>query len=207
MLAGILYFHRISDVRMGGASNRNFEVFRHLCGPSALKNAVIVTTMWGEVDQEKGENREEQLKSKYFAPALRAGAKLLRHSNTANSAESILRQVVNNQPLPFRIQQEIVDEKLKLIETAAGQVLNKDLREQEQKFRREKEELIREMESTKKEAKKGLLEEIKAREADVAQIQGDLIKLRRGVDENGGGWLHALVRIVEIAAVVALAIL
>ena len=32
MLAGIIYFHRISDLRMSGTLTRNFRMFRGLCG-------------------------------------------------------------------------------------------------------------------------------------------------------------------------------
>ena len=73
-LAGVIYFHRISEGRFSGASERNFDTFRRLCGDAALKNAVLVTNMWGEVSGNIGEAREKELSSKIFKPALDNGA-------------------------------------------------------------------------------------------------------------------------------------
>lgn len=44
-LAGVLYFHRISDFEMGEISMRNLNMFRKLCGDGTLQNVVIVTNM------------------------------------------------------------------------------------------------------------------------------------------------------------------
>ncbi|KIM27772.1 hypothetical protein M408DRAFT_24147 [Serendipita vermifera MAFF 305830] len=147
MLAGILYFHRISDFRMGGISRRNFEIFRELCGETTLKNIIIVTNMWAEVPTEAGKRREHQLETddRYFAPAIVAGAKLLQHHNTKESAEAILTQIVHNTPLPFKIQQEVVDKKKYLDETAAVEVLSNDAQVMEERHKREMEEIRRKM--------------------------------------------------------------
>jgi hypothetical protein len=88
-LSGLIYVHRISDVRMGGISSRNFRMFRKLCGDDTLKNVVIVTNTWSEVGQAKGEMREAELKNKFFKPALDKGAQMLRHDNTVQSAHNI----------------------------------------------------------------------------------------------------------------------
>ncbi|KIM24361.1 hypothetical protein M408DRAFT_53733, partial [Serendipita vermifera MAFF 305830] len=141
--AGILYFHRISDFRMGGISRRNFQVFRELCGDTTLANVVIVTNMWGEVTPALGNKREQQLVADdmFFAPAIAAGAKHLRHHDTIESAEAILHQIVHNTPLTFKIQEEIVDGKNNLNQTAAGGMLFSDLQAMEERHRREKEEM------------------------------------------------------------------
>ena len=70
--------HRISDNRIGGVSLRNFKMFKKKCGIKAAKNVAFVTTMWGEVRADRGEAREEELKSLYFKPILDQGAQLLR---------------------------------------------------------------------------------------------------------------------------------
>ncbi len=128
-LSGVIYIHRISDFRMGGSSSRNFKLFCNLCGDDALKNSVIVTNMWGEVDVKKGEKREAELRDKFFKPAIDKGAQLLRHDNTAKTAHNILRYIIHNRPLPLRIQIELVDEKKKLLETVAGEELNREMLE------------------------------------------------------------------------------
>jgi hypothetical protein len=91
--------HRISDVRMGGISTRNFKMFRQLCGESTLRNVVIVTNMWGEVGREVGEAREAELGSddRFFKPVLDKGAHMLRHNNDKTSALVRTRSFVRQQ--------------------------------------------------------------------------------------------------------------
>ena len=45
-VSGILYPHRIIDIRMGGSAKRNLRMFMQLCGPDCFPNVVLVTTMW-----------------------------------------------------------------------------------------------------------------------------------------------------------------
>ena len=132
-LSGLVYVHRISDFRMGGISSRNFRMFRKLCGDDTLKNVVIVTNMWGEVSQAKGEMREAELKNKFFKPALDKGAQMLRHDNTVESAHNILQHIIRNHPLPLKIQRELVDEMKDIGETDAGQEVESQIQELIQK--------------------------------------------------------------------------
>jgi hypothetical protein len=109
-LAGILYFHRISDFRMGGISMRNLRLLRQLCGGNTLKNVVIVTNRWEEVKPGVGEAREAELASDdmFFKHVLDKGAQMARHDNTIDSAKKILHLILRNNPLPLRIQAELV---------------------------------------------------------------------------------------------------
>jgi hypothetical protein len=138
-LAGVIYIHRISDFRMGGISTRNFRMFRELCGDSSLKNVVILTNMWGEVNKEVGEARERELANDdlFFRPVLEKGAKMIRHDHTIASAQKVLRYFFNTRPAVLQIQREIVDEKKDILQTAAGEELNKALIEQMQRHKRE----------------------------------------------------------------------
>lgn len=45
LLHGIIYLHRITDVRMSGSARRNLLMFKHLCGDEYLKKVILVTTM------------------------------------------------------------------------------------------------------------------------------------------------------------------
>jgi hypothetical protein len=114
---------------MGGISTRNFRLFRQLCGDTTLKNVVIVTNMWGEVSEEVGTAREVELANndKFFKPALAKGARMLRHANNPESVRNVLRAIINNHPLPLRIQREMVDQKKDIFQTAAGAELNREL--------------------------------------------------------------------------------
>ena len=51
--------HRISDNRIGGISQRNFKMFKEMCGIEAAKNVAIVTSMWDEVDKGRGEQEKK----------------------------------------------------------------------------------------------------------------------------------------------------
>ncbi|TFK40443.1 P-loop containing nucleoside triphosphate hydrolase protein, partial [Crucibulum laeve] len=146
-LAGVIYFHRISDFRMGGISTRNFKLFRELCGESTLHNVVIVTNMWGEVSKEVGEARETELATRemFFKPVLDKGAQLLRHHNSFESGNEILKYLVGNHPLSLRIQRELVDQKKDISQTAAGAELNRELMQQVAKHRQEMRVLQEEM--------------------------------------------------------------
>ena len=98
-------------------------MFRKLCGESTLRNVVIVTNMWGEVDPRVGEAREAELMGKdiFFKPALDKGAQIARNENTVTSARKIIRLVLDNHPLPLRIQEELVNEGKDITETCAGE--------------------------------------------------------------------------------------
>ncbi|KAK1223445.1 hypothetical protein PQX77_013684 [Marasmius sp. AFHP31] len=97
-LTGIIYLHRISDMRVSGISARNIRIFRELCGEDTLKNVVIVTNRWEEVPEDSGEAREEELRTKdiFFKPALDKGARMVRHNNTHDSASTIVKSLVVN---------------------------------------------------------------------------------------------------------------
>jgi hypothetical protein len=147
-LAGVVYIHRISDPRVGGMSARNFKMLRELCGEDTLRNVVIVTNRWGEVSLEDGEAREAELTREdiFFKPVLDKGAQMLRHHNSPESAHKILARIINNHPLPLQIQREIVDQKKKLSDTAAGAELNRELIEQFEKNMEDMERLKAETE-------------------------------------------------------------
>ena len=128
-LAGVIYIHRISDIRFGGITGRNFNLFRKLCGESTLKNVVLVTNMWGVDPQDISEAREEELSSNFFKPALERGAQMARHYNTPQSAHDIIRRIMGNRPVVLQIQRELVDEGKDIIGTAAGESINAELKE------------------------------------------------------------------------------
>lgn len=161
-LAGILYFHRISDIRMGGVSARNIRMFRKLCGDKTLKNMAIVTNMWGEVTPQVGNAREAELikDGLFFRPILNKGAHIVRHDDTISSAEGIIRLVLNNNPLPLRIQEELVDEEKDILRTEAGEELNRELNVRVRKYQEEVRALKKEIQQVKKEKDNELRKEL-----------------------------------------------
>jgi DNA segregation ATPase FtsK/SpoIIIE-like protein len=176
-LAGVIYMHRISDCRMNGTSKRNFKIFRELCGERSLKNVIILTNMWSGVTREIGEAREAELArmDKFFKPALDKGAQLLRHDGTLESAHTTLRYLINNQPVPLRIQQEIVDEHRSIETTAAGTELRSALDEQADQHREEIRNLKAEMEAAirakDEETRRELQEELEKKQKECLRIE------------------------------------
>ena len=140
-LAGVIYIHRISDIRFTGIAGRNFKMFRELCGDKTLRNVVLVTNMWTRDSHSNNEAREQELSSKFFKQVLDKGAQLIRHHDTAKSTHDIIRKIMVNHPLALQIQQELVDEHKGIIDTSAGQAVNRELNEQAKRHRAELEKV------------------------------------------------------------------
>jgi hypothetical protein len=168
---------------MGGAMTRNFKMFRNLCGESALKNVVIVTNMWGGVEPEVGEAREAELMGEdiFFKSVLEKGAKMARHENTVPSAENIIRLILNNHPLPLQIQRELFDEHKDILDTSAGEELNRELNDQIKKHQEDMRALTEEMEQATKdkdeETRNELEIETKRMEEEVERFENEAKRL------------------------------
>jgi len=191
-LAGVLYFHRISDFKMTGISRRNFGMFRKLCGDDALQNVVIVTNMWGEVNAEVGNKREAELMSQddFFKPVIEKGARMARHQNKANSAKRIIRFILGNHPLPLRIQEELVKENKDISDTDAAKELNRVINAQIKKHQEEmrilREEIEQAMKDKDEEVKRGLEDEMKRLQKMIERLQGDRGRLVSDYQERIG---------------------
>jgi len=146
VLHGVLYLHRISDGRIGGAARRNIVMFHKLCGSDAFTNVVIATTRWDGVTEEIGTAREQELreKSALFQPALDGGAHLLRHDRGLKSAQNIVRHFLHLPPKALSIQTEMVDGGKLLSETEAGSELQRDIILQLEKQKEKLAEVIQE---------------------------------------------------------------
>ncbi|KAG6330171.1 hypothetical protein ID866_8919 [Astraeus odoratus] len=126
-LVGLVYLHRISDNRVGATSRRIVDMLRKLCGMDSLKNVVIVTTMWDEVTQEEGEQREIELQSEtdFFKTLLDQGATMRRHTKEdRQSALNILNYVLGKQGTTPEIVREMVNEKKTVERTTAAEALD-----------------------------------------------------------------------------------
>lgn len=158
-------------------------MFRKLCGDSTLQNVVIVTNMWGEVDPQLGDTREAELKSEdiFFKPVLDKGARMARHENTVPSAREIIRLILENHPLPLRIQEELIDEHKDISETGAGEELNRELNAQIRKHQQEMRVLREEMEQAIKdkdeETRRELEIETKRMQREISRFQTDAKRL------------------------------
>lgn len=91
-LAGILYLHRISDNRVSTTPTplTNLTIFEKLCGKQALRNVVLATTMWDEVHEQEGTEREQELQQKYWKGMIQGGSKTFRYFRDQQSAWTIV---------------------------------------------------------------------------------------------------------------------
>jgi len=92
-LKGLLYFHRISDHRVGGTSSKNLGFFKELFG-TELDKVVLTTTMWDRVDEETGIEQEERLRLIYWQSMITQGSSIKRFMGDRESALEILRPIV-----------------------------------------------------------------------------------------------------------------
>jgi len=152
-------------------------MFRELCGDTTLKNVVLVTNMWGEVSRDIGESRENELSSNFFKPVLDKGAQMVRHHNTAQSAHEIIRRIMMNRPVVLQIQRELVDEHKDIVDTAAGEAVNRELNEQIRRHQAElkvvQEEMMQALKEKDEETRQELEEETRKLQEQMEKIKKD----------------------------------
>jgi len=181
-LAGVIYMHRISDLRVGGSARRDFRMFQELCGEEAYPNVIIVTNMWGTVTAEDGSAREQELATKniFFKPILDKRAKMLRHENTKQSAHQIIHTLIDKEPVVLQIQREL-GEGMDITQTAAYKQLDKEMSELATRHLKELEALKEEMadaeRSRDEETQRELQEEARKVEAELQKAQTQAARL------------------------------
>jgi len=70
---------------MLGTPLKNLRKFKELCGKDGLQKIILVTTMWGEVDEETGSRREEELRERYWKTMITQGSRTARFEGTLDS--------------------------------------------------------------------------------------------------------------------------
>lgn len=194
MLTGVIYLHRISDRRMGGIARENFRLFRKICGAGAMKNVFIVTTMWDDptVTEQVGRARERELQTKeiFYQPAMREGARMVRHQNGSESARSIVSSLlVRRLAEELQMQHELVEERKTVPDTAAGLDLLELYQRQEARHQQEIQALKRDMVDAGQEEIARLRDELSRTREELRRIKREGEKLRGG---NGGDILRFL---------------
>ncbi|KAL3456144.1 P-loop containing nucleoside triphosphate hydrolase protein [Aspergillus heterothallicus] len=143
LLNGMIYLHRITDIRMQGSAMKNLFMFKKLCGRDALKNVLLTTTMWERVSEDDGERREQELirTSEFWGEMILRGAQVKRHHNTDESAWRLVDIFAatdsTKQKEVLNIQTEMVVERKPLGETDAGLELENSLIQERKKWSRE----------------------------------------------------------------------
>jgi len=194
-LTGIIYLHRITDIRVGGISRRTFNVFRKLCGQDSLSNVLIVTNMWSDPPTERELDREKELRDHpdFFQLALEKGATLVRREHKdQESAHKIIRLLLKNQPTVMNFQRELVDQGKELSDTGAGQVLTHELKLAMERHKAEMQAVKAEMEAALNErdelTQKELSEWQAQAQAAEAKRQEEMESLKKGFGDEHARW-------------------
>ncbi|KAF8201903.1 hypothetical protein K438DRAFT_1965351 [Mycena galopus ATCC 62051] len=160
-LGGVIYFHRITDARLGGVGVRNLRLFRKLCGEEATKNVVVVTTRWDDVqekDRGAGMTGKELMETPgiFFQPLIAGGARF--------------QALLENQPIPLKVQVEMRDGKTLEETEAAGAELAAERKKVMDRHSAE-------MKSLKEELAEGRAALKRELEAERARMQEKMAKL------------------------------
>lgn len=123
-VAGIVYLHDICQSRMIGTSRKNLDMFRKLCGDDALQNVILGTTKWGDVDPDVGLKRASHLAESFWKDMVDLGSTIVQVHATESSAWEIINLILNHDSVNHvLIQNELVDLKMIIPQTSAGQEL------------------------------------------------------------------------------------
>ena len=107
--------HDISQNRASKPTVDSYKWLQETCGRSAMRNLVIVTTMWdcaSGTDHHgyyEGRERELQYGEPCYKTAFCSGASLRRHNDTQESALAILRLVASKPPMKLQCQVTLND--------------------------------------------------------------------------------------------------
>jgi hypothetical protein len=166
LLSGIIYLHPITHARMGGSALKNLRMFQGLCGQKVLKNVLLTTTQWSNVDSAEGGVRENSLrKVDFWGGLIDRGATLQRFHGTRESGLELIRKLMPNEREPLDIQVQIVNQHMTLLETNVGIRINEELIALEKKHREEIESL-----------KKAFAEVIEAKDNEKREIIAEKVK-------------------------------
>lgn len=148
-LTGMIYLHRIMDVRIGGAGIKNIRMFKKLSGGDSLASVVLATTMWGYIsDITIGEQRERQLitESQLWKAMIDQGSSVFRQDNGRASAMRIIQYLIDrSRPVVLDLQRELIDEKKLLGQTEAGQEITSEIEKQKQHYDKRLKQLEQEL--------------------------------------------------------------
>ncbi|KAK6065827.1 hypothetical protein SCUP234_12364 [Seiridium cupressi] len=163
-LGGIAYLHSVAEPRVTGSAAKNFAMLGSLCGPTAAKHVTLVTTKWN-LAGEDGTRREKELveNKKFLHHMYQSGSPVKRWTGDRDSACSIITDLLSRSDadpsLSLQIQQELVDDKLKLEHTSAGTKLAMGYENSIRKLRCDINEVCEELRRGKDALSLGLLEQ------------------------------------------------
>ncbi|PPQ76247.1 hypothetical protein CVT24_009430 [Panaeolus cyanescens] len=130
---GIVYLHRITDIRFDAGANASLNIFKSLYGAKGYDRLALITTMWNDIhpsQRHKFVEREDELKASAWAAFLNRedGAIVSRYDatddeTTKKSSERIILDLLKNalpRQLRLQLQEELMVKNMSLPMSAAG---------------------------------------------------------------------------------------
>ncbi|KAK5200138.1 hypothetical protein LTR99_004936 [Exophiala xenobiotica] len=189
-LKGIVYLHRILDVRLGGTGMRNLRMFKKLVGEENLSSIVLATTFWEHTDPNVGEKRENQLRvnEEFWGKMVARGSRMFRHDKDVVSGTEILNYLFGLEGKPkYDIQVDMVDKKKALDETAAGAEVQSQVDKLRQEYEKRLDDYKKEMEQAIKDqdiASQNEIRELRKEHEDwLARLEDEKNKAHAKADE------------------------
>ncbi|KAL6805346.1 hypothetical protein J3E68DRAFT_433382 [Trichoderma sp. SZMC 28012] len=189
-LSGIIYLHRIIDVRMAGSTLRNLSMFKKLCGEEAYSSVVLATSMWSQVDEAIGSQRERELieTKRFWGYMHEKGSRIFRLDQTRESCLEIIKHILSlGSTTLLGLQDEIVNHHRQIEETGAGVQLNKDIIRERKKHQAEllalKAQMQEEMAEHDAELQRALREEYDELKENIRRNDEEQAKLKQDLKD------------------------
>jgi hypothetical protein len=183
-LKGVIYLHRITDIRYQGSSVKTLNIFQKICGKNALKNVMLVTTRWNEVEESIGASRERELRDQFWKYMLGNGSTMMRYYGDEDSALTIASQLLSKSTIILDLQRELVDEGKTLDRTAAGSLVNDNIEDLKAKYEQELadlETLRRSLIESDREMKRQIQKDWEREQEKLEQARAQQVSLRADV--------------------------
>ncbi|KAK3315443.1 P-loop containing nucleoside triphosphate hydrolase protein [Apodospora peruviana] len=121
-LRGIIFLHRITDVRMQGSALTHFNIFQELCGEEAFGNVILLTTMWDQLEHVGvGMRRQQELREEYWSSMVEHGSHVRKfHPASASLAEGLVCRLLEKDNIVLQVQKDVMEQGKALEATAVG---------------------------------------------------------------------------------------
>ncbi|ORY19538.1 P-loop containing nucleoside triphosphate hydrolase protein [Clohesyomyces aquaticus] len=183
-LKGIIYLHRITDIRFTRGAVKTLDIFKKICGDLALKNVLLVTSRWGEVDEDLGSKRERELRENFWAYMLHKGSTLTRFHGDKPGAAALMSQLLSKDTVVLDLQRDLVDEGRNLDQTSAGQYVDDGLEKKMREYERaiaDLDQMKRELMEEDRAMKRRIQQDCADEKARLQKTEGERENLRRPV--------------------------
>ena len=202
-LSGIVYLHRITDVRMQGSAQRGLDTFKKICGPENYAGIVLATTRWDDISK-ASEEAQQQARQRYitlcerdlyWGDMCRGDSIAVKLSPGRYSALKIIDYIIRKERRLTLLLQRQMTESTPIHETDAGKTLYgaccSEVEKLEAELRKAKSELEAMVCSRQDQRKRGIEETVtqlsrvlEAKSLQVQSLRIDTVELESAWDRK-----------------------